>query len=304
MAQKLIYEDGVWKYRTTSEGTEAPPTATATALASEQEKITQEALKRQKAEEDALMKAYQTSSQGIYDVSKEKAGGLLTGAKSDIESLYGKGYADLQSLVGQESEAAIKESLRPIEGKLQSQGLLGGPSGALNEALASASERVRNAAISRLADYQAQKTGALANVYGGTASQLAGLESAYGTQSQGLQSTALQQALETAGKGTDITEKYGLTGLEAALGTNKLTLETAAEKDLAQQQADLAAEAAAAEAARKDAELSTKQAAWDRQYQSIYAELYRAMRASGQMDASASASAKAQTLTQIGPRPA
>jgi len=276
----------------------------ASSLSAEAEKKAQAALKLQQQQEQSLMDAYKTSSQGIYDTSKTNASNLLTGSKSDIENLYNQGYTNLQNLTGQESEAAIKESLRPIEGKLQGQGLLGGPSGALNEALAGASERVRNAAISRLADYQTQKTGALANVYGGTASQLAGLESAYGTQSQGLLSSALQQALTTGAKSTDIANQYGLTGLEAALGTNKLTLETAATKDLAQQQADLAANAAVAAAGAKAAELATKQDAWDRQYQKSYASLYASMRASGQLDATASESARTQTLSQVGPRPA
>ena len=188
-------------------------------LAAEAEKKAQDALKKKQAEDAALLASYQTGSQGIYDTSKGAASGLLGTSKSDIEALYGKGYANLQNLVGQESEAAIQQSLRPIEGKLARQGLLGGPSGALNEALAGASERVRTAGIGRLADYQGQMTGALANVYGSTASQQANLEDVYGQRSQGLLSTSLQNALAGTSAGAGLTEKFATTGLEAALGT-------------------------------------------------------------------------------------
>jgi hypothetical protein len=134
---------------------------------------------------------YTPKAQGLYDTSRASQQDILGQARGDIESLYSKGYGDLQNLVGQESEAAIQQSLRPIEGKLARQGLLGGPSGALNEALAGASERVRNAGISRLADYQGQQSGALSNLYNQQAGQLSGLEAAYADQGKGLLDTAL-----------------------------------------------------------------------------------------------------------------
>jgi len=277
--------------------------ATATALASEAEKAAQEALKRQKAEEDALLKAYQTGSQDIYGGAKTAAGGLLSGSKSEIEALYGKGYTDLQNLVGQESEAAIKESLRPIEGKLGAQGLLGGPSGALNEALAGAAERVRNAGIGRLADYKTAETGALANVYGSTANQLSALEQAYGGQQQGLLSTALGQQLATSGKATDIANQYGQTGLEAALGTNRMVLEQAGQKDILGEQAALNAEAVAAANATQAAELKTRQDAYDRQLYALQTSIYNSSSHIGNPFDSP-LNYKDEAMKILGPRPA
>lgn len=277
--------------------------ATATQLAAEAEKAAQEALKRQKAEEEALLKAYTTGSQGIYDTGKGASTDILGSAKTDIQGLYDQGYTDLQNLVGQESEAAIKESLRPIENKLAQQGLLGGPSGALNEALAGAAERVRNQGIGRLADYQSQRAGALANVYGSTAAQQSALEQAFAGQSQGLLSTALGQGLETAGKGTDIAEKFGLTGLEAALGTNKMVLEQAGQKDLLAEQAALKAESDAAQTNTAAQQLKTRQDTWDRQYSTVLGQFYAGFRQQGYQDAAATAMARQQALLQMGPRP-
>lgn len=278
--------------------------ATATQLAAEAEKAAQEALKRQKAEEDALLKAYGTNAQGLYDTAKGSSEGLLSGAKTDIQGLYDQGYTDLQNLVGQESEAAIKQSLRPIEGQLAQQGLLGGPSGALNEALAGAAERVRNEGIGRLADYQGQRAGALANVYGSTATQKSALEQAYAGQSQDILATALGQGLQTAGQGTDIAEKFGLTGLEAALGSNKMVLEQAGQKDLLAEQAALKAEADAAQTNTAAQELKTRQTAWDRQYSTLLNQYYAGFRQQGYQDAAATAMARQQAATQMGPRPA
>jgi len=282
--------------------------ATSIELAAEAEKKAQEELKRKKEEDAALLESYKTGSQGIYDTSKETASGLLGTSKSDIESLYGKGYSNLQNLVGQESEAAIKESLRPIEGKLAQQGLLGGPSGALNEALAGAAERVRNEGIGRLADYQGQMTGALANVYGDTARQQASLEEAFGTKSQGLLATALDQNLSNSQQGLDLSTKYGLTGLEGALGTNKLILEQQGQQDLAAQQAadqaDLLANQNAAEEAARKAELETRQRAWDNNFYSLKSKLYSQYRAQGYNDLSAMTMAQATAANQAGPRPA
>ena len=248
--------------------------ATEMDLAAEAEKKAQVALKKKQAEDAALLASYQTGSQGIYDTSKGAASGLLGTSKSDIEALYGKGYANLQNLVGQESEAAIKESLRPIEGKLARQGLLGGPSGALNEALAGASERVRTAGIGRLADYQGQMTGALANVYGSTATQQANLEDVYGQRRQELSRTALENALAGTSAGAGLTEKFATTGLEAALGTRGKTevLEKqggidaasaallARERELAQDALNVAANQEKEDQAKK---LAQRQAQWD-----------------------------------------
>ena len=248
--------------------------ATEMDLAAEAEKKAQDALKKKQAEDAALLASYQTGSQGIYDTSKGAASGLLGTSKSDIEALYGKGYANLQNLVGQESEAAIKESLRPIEGKLARQGLLGGPSGALNEALAGASERVRTAGIGRLADYQGQMTGALANVYGSTATQQANLEDVYGQRRQELSRTALENALAGTSAGAGLTEKFATTGLEAALGTRGKTevLEKqggidaasaallARERELAQDALNVAANQEKEDQAKK---LAQRQAQWD-----------------------------------------
>jgi len=277
--------------------------ATGIELAAEQEKAAQEALKRQKEEEDALLKAYQTGSQDIYGGAKTAAGDLLSGSKSEIEALYGKGYTDLENLVGQESEAAIKESLRPIEGKLAAQGLLGGPSGALNEALAGASERVRNRGIGRLADYTTAKTGALANVYGSTANQLSALEQAYGGQQQGLLSQALEQQLKTSGQATDFANEYGMAGLEAALGTNKMIQEQAGAKDLAAEQAKLLAEAEAAKTRAAESKLKTDRADYDKRYQALLADLYRSYMGSGMGDNVAREYAEKEAKKQLGPRP-
>ena len=224
--------------------------ATEMDLAAEAEKKAQDALKKKQEEDAALMATYQTGSQDIYGTAKDKASGLLGTAKSDIEKLYGTGYQNLQNLVGQESKAAIQQSLRPIENKLAKQGLIGGPSGALNEALAGAAERVRNRGIGRLANYQGQQTGALANLYGTTARELSGLEQLYGTQSQGLLASALQNALAGTTAGASLTDKYTTAGLEAILGINKTKLEQAGQKGLLREQGAINANA---EAIRQDA---------------------------------------------------
>jgi len=270
--------------------------STAGDLAAEQEKISQEALKRQKEEEEALLKSYQLSSQDIYGKSKDTASQILDLNKSGIEALYGTGYEDLKNLVGEESEAAIKESLRPIENKLANQGLLGGPSGALNEALAGAAERVRNQGISRLADFQNLKTGALANTYSDTAQQLSALEQLYGAQNQGLLASILRQNLSTTGKAADLADKYGFEGLQAALGTESA-------KDIAQKQAALDAEAAATAERTKKSELLTRQTAWDRQYQTIRDQYYNVYRTTGWSDTIAMRQATTEALKELGPRP-
>lgn len=279
----------------------ATTNATDTALAAEAEKKAQEALKLQQAQEKALLDAYTKNSQGIYDTAKTSSSDYLTGAKSDIESLYDKGYTDLQALTGQESEAAIKESLRPIEGKLANQGLLGGPSGALNEALAGASERVRNAALSKLEDYLSNKTSALSNVYSNTASQRANLEQTYGTQSQGLLSTALENALAGTNKGADVSNQYTMAGLEAALGTNKTILEQAGQTNLVDEQAKLNSEADAASNATKEAQLKTAQDNYDRQLYALQTSLYNQDTYHGPFVSPNDY--LAQAVKQLGPRP-
>lgn len=276
--------------------------ATDMALAAEAEKKAQEALKLQQAQEQALMDAYTKNSQGIYDTAKTSSTDYLTGAQNDIKGLYDQGYTDLQALTGQESEAAIKESLRPIEGKLANQGLLGGPSGALNEALAGASERVRNAALSKLEDYLANKTSALSNVYSNTASQRANLEQTFGTQSQGLLSTALQNALAGTNKGADVSNQYTMAGLEAALGTNKTVLEQAGQTNLVDEQAKLNAEAAAAANATKAAQLKTAQDNYDRQLYALQVSLYNQDTYHGPFKSPNDY--LAQAVKQMGPRPA
>lgn len=242
--------------------------STAVSLASEEEKKYLEQLKEQKALDNAFLAQYQGGSANIYNTTRQNAGGFLDTSKGAIENLYNQGYTDLQNLTGQESEAAIKESLRPIENKLQTQGLMGGPSGALNEALAGASERVRNAALSKLEDYVNTKTGALANVYSNTASQQSALEQAYGTQSQGLLATALQQKIADEKAKSDASNAYTMTGLEGALGTNKIAVETAAAKDIATNQANLNANAVSTATDTRAKELKTRQDAYDKQVSS------------------------------------
>lgn len=285
--------------------------AVAIDLAATAEQKALDALKKKQAEDAALMGVYQTGSQGIYDTSKGAASGLLGTSKSDIEALYGKGYTNLQNLVGQESEAAIQQSLRPIEGKLAKQGLLGGPSGALNEALAGASERVRQAGIGRLADYQGQMTGALANVYGSTATQQANLEDVYGQRSQGLMSTALQNALANTGAGLDITNRYTGAGLEAALNSEQLAQQQKGQGEVIAQQGALTSALSTQNAQEQanlfDAQnvqaatnLKTQQTAWDRQYSSLYNNLSAGLA----RNAVNEYNVKQQVLKQLGPRPA
>ena len=277
--------------------------ATGMNLATEAEKLAQEALKKKKIDEEALLNAYSTNASGLYDNAKSTSSGYLTGAKSDIQGLYDQGYKNIQDLSGQESSAAMQDLVRQNENKLNAQGLLIGPSGALNEALAGAAERVRVSQLSKLEDYINAKNSALSSVFSNTASQQSALEQAYANQQQGVLATALQTRLNNAEQGAALTDKYTSTGLEAALGSNKISVETAAQKDLAQQQSDLAAALQATQQATKDAALKNSQDAWDRQYQTVYAQLYSQYRQAGWPDTQASSQAKTATMNQLGPRP-
>lgn len=277
--------------------------ATGMDLASEAEKLAQEALKKKKLEEDALLGSYSVNSGSLYDTAKSTSSDYLNGAKSDIQSLYDTGYSKLQDLTGQESAASMQDLVRQNENKLNSQGLLGGPSGALNEALAGASERVRVSQLSKLEDYINNKNSALASVYGNTASQQSALEQAYAGQKQGLLSTALQTKISNADQAAALTDKYTSAGLEAALGTNKITVETAAQKDLAAQQAQLAAEQLAAQQNATKSNLATRQQTWDSNFQSLKASLYRSYISAGYPDAQATANATNEATKQLGARP-
>lgn len=270
--------------------------ATDSELAASAEDIAQEALKKKKAEEEALLKAYSTGSSDLYDTAKSTSSDYLTGAKSDIQGLYDSGYSQLQSLIGEESAAAMKDLVRQNENSLSAKGLLGGPSGALNEALANSAGRVRTDSLNKLENYLNNKNSALTNVFSSTASQQSALEQAYAQQQQSLLAQAFQTNLDTANKGAELTDKYTTAGLEAALGTNKISVETAAQKDLAAEQAAINAEVVSNN-------LQARQSAWDNQYQSVFASLYSSYRSAGWPDAQATQNAKTETLKQIGPRP-
>lgn len=270
--------------------------ATDSELAASAEDIAQEALKKKKAEEEALLKAYSTGSSDLYDTAKSTSSDYLTGAKSDIQGLYDSGYSQLQSLIGEESAAAMKDLVRQNENSLSAKGLLGGPSGALNEALANSAAKVRTDSLSKLENYLNNKNSALTNVFSSTASQQSALEQAYAQQQQSLLAQAFQTNLDTANKGAELTDKYTTAGLEAALGTNKISVETAAQKDLAAEQAAINAEVVSNN-------LKARQDAWENQYQSIYAAQYRSYRQTGMMDAQASEWAKRDAINQLGPRP-
>ena len=190
----------------------------------------------------------------------------------------------------------MKDLVRQNENSLSAKGLLGGPSGALNEALANSAAKVRTDNLSKLENYLNNKNSALTNVFSSTASQQSALEQAYAQQQQSLLAQALQTNLDTANQGAALTDKYTTAGLEAALGTNKISVETAAQKDLAAEQAALNQETTATN-------LKARQDAWDNQYQTVYAGLYRSMMAAGYPDAVASNNAKTETLREIGARP-
>lgn len=277
--------------------------ATDIELAAEAQRKAEEELKKKKLEEEGLLDAYSTQSGDIYTSAKTTSEGLLGGAKTDIESLYDRGYSDLQSLIGEQSAAQMKESVRPIEGQLAKQGLLGGPSGALNEALAGAAERIRTTGLGKLQDFVGNRTSALADVYGNTAQQLASLEQAFGGQMQGLEQTALAQALANTQAGLNIANEYGMAGLESALGTNKIVLEQEGQQDLAQTQADLQAELIAAQGETAKADLANRQQQWERAYQSALQTTYSNLRAQGWTDAVAYQMAQQQAAAQVGPKP-
>ena len=270
--------------------------ATDSELAANADAIAQEALKKKKAEEEALLKAYSTGSSDLYDTAKSTSSDYLTGAKSDIQGLYDSGYSQLQDMTGQQSEATMKDLVRQNENTLAAQGLLGGPSGALNEALSKSAAKVRTDQLSALENYLNNKNSALTNVFGSTASQQSALEQAYAQQKQGLLEQALQTRLGNSDQAAALTDKYTNAGLEAALGTNKISVETAAQQSLADQQATLGLEI-------KASDLKARQSAWDNQYQSIKAQLYSSYRQGGWTDALATQNANTEALKQIGPRP-
>ena len=270
--------------------------ATDSELAASAEDIAQEALKKKKAEEEALLKAYSTGSSSLYDTAKSTSSDYLTGAKSDIQGLYDSGYSQLQSLIGEESAAAMKDLVRQNENSLSAKGLLGGPSGALNEALANSAAKVRTDSLSKLENYLNSKNSALTNVFSSTASQQSALEQAYAQQKQSLLAQALQTNLDTANQGAELTDKYTTAGLEAALGTNKISVETAAQQSLADQAATLNTEL-------KASDLNARQSAWDNQYQALKAQLYASYRQAGYPDAQATQNANTEAIKQLGPRP-
>lgn len=235
-------------------------------LALQSEKIAQEALRKRREKEKELLEGYKGDLSGVYDATMDTAKDYLTGAKSEVKSLYDAGYSQLENLINQQSEAQMKELIRQNESKLAAQGLLGGPSGALNEALASSAGRVRMEGINKLSDYINARDSVLANVLSSTGSQLAGVEQKYGSQKGDMLSNILQSQLGLTKDEADLTNKYAMAGLDAALGTNKIQVETQAQADLNKQQADLnaAIEEARREAERRD--LENRQLEWDSQY--------------------------------------
>ena len=219
------------------------------------------------------MNSYVDKSTDIYGNANTSSADTLNKSKSEISDLYKQGYTNLQDLVGQQSKTAIEQSLRPIENKLSSQGLIGGPSGALNEALAGAAERVQNAGIDKLAAYQGQMTGALANSSGSTASQLSALAQALGTNTQALQGTSLQNALANTSAQANTTDKYQTTGLNAAIASNAADKAQAGQSAILTQQGDINAAATAQKQANDAAVLEKAQKNYDNQLTTMMANL-------------------------------
>lgn len=281
----------------------AEESATAIALAEEARKRAEEELRKKKLQEEGLLAGYGANVTQTAEQGKQAAAGQYGTAREDVENLYSQGYKNLEDLYGAQSEGYMKESLRPIEGTLAKQGLLGGPSGALNEALAGAAERIRLQGIDKLGDYLSQKTSGLANLYGSQAQDLAGLESQYSAQQLSKLQDILGANLENTELGLDIATKYGLTGLEAALGTNKMVLQQQGAMDLAEQQAQLAQETAAAQDINKESDLAKRQDSWDLQFYSLKSQLYSMYRQQGLPDNIATQNATVEANRQMGPRP-
>lgn len=293
-----------------------PEINTAMGLADITGQKSQDALTKQREEENALMNAYKSASKGIYSTAaaeQEKAlmnlyqpttqdaSGKIIPAITNVEQKYNEGQSALEKIIGEQSKAQIEQSLQPIENTLAAKGLTGGPSGALNEALARAAERVRTEGISRLADFQGQRTAALAGESSNTSQLLAALRGQYGANLQGLEATSLANALAGTQKGTELTDKYGMAGLEAVLGTNKTVIEQSGQQDLMREQARINAEATAAIQAQKSQQLKAAQENYDKQLQSL---AYSLRQQSGYGQNLDLATFMAEATRILGPRPA
>jgi len=252
--------------------------------------------------QESLFEGYKPAIEDIYGRGKEDIFGVLGEGQAEIEGLYGAGRTRLEGLIGEQSGLRMKESLAPIEGTLQRKGLLSGESGALNEALAGASERIYTEGLGRLADYDLESTRGLASVLRGGTEEKSALERALMEgrisledykQRTGLGLIGEQAGVETEGADRLLEETFGL-------GATAFGQEFGAEEaQKARESADARLESIQEE---KRENLRDKQTAWDREYQAIYGPIFRQNLWQGS-DA-AKAMAEAEVSRRIGSRPA
>lgn len=271
-------------------------------MASEQELVALEkeqarlALEEKKRKQQEAFGDYDTGVKGLYATDKTQTQNLLGSQKSDVEGLYNTGYSNLQNLLGDNAKYQMGENLKSTEKTLARKGLSGGPSGALNEALAGASERIYQGNIDKLSSFDANKIQALDKLYRDmgnknidvserdTLRQADLFGKAFGIESD--------SASEIARSNTDI----GMKGLEAGLGTNVIKLQQEGAQALVDKEKDVTADVEAAKVA-----LARQN--WDTNYSALKQSLYTAYRNSGLMDSQAMAQADADAKKQLGPRP-
>jgi hypothetical protein len=128
--------------------------------------------------------------QGIYGNAGTQSQAAVSKLLETQGAADAKSRQDLENLLGQQSSYKIQESLRPIENKLARQGLLGGSSGALNEALAGASQRIQQENIDKLVAYDASSEARNAEL------RKLGLTEELGAGEQGRQANLASQILK------------------------------------------------------------------------------------------------------------
>lgn len=130
---------------------------------------------------------------------------------------------NLEDILGQDTQRAISRGVQTQEEKLNRQGLLGGPSGALNEAVARVSGDVRQSQLPSLIDFANQTETGLNGLRGGALTGdislgRAGLDRQSTLQDQQRQATLRQRLLEADNKNKQRSDLLNTGGTLAGYG--------------------------------------------------------------------------------------
>lgn len=117
-------------------------------------------------------------TQGMIDAQVARQNALRKAAEEQFISERASTRGGLESVLGQGTDQALQEAIRRREQTLNAQGLLGGPSGALNEALAQEAGRIRREQLPTLLNFDTGTSERLAAMRGGGLDAQLGLENA------------------------------------------------------------------------------------------------------------------------------